>query len=66
MYIVISKPKRMSVKAGVVHCIQVSPVGWHEKCLAVSVHFGSAVRSHIMQNQCHAEPSAHAIKPSLV
>jgi hypothetical protein len=27
MYIVISKPKRRSVKAGVVHCMVKSPVG---------------------------------------
>jgi hypothetical protein len=31
MYIVISKPKRRSVKAGVVHCIiRLQKVGWHE------------------------------------
>ena len=31
MYIVISKPKRKSVKAGVVHCIiRLLKWGWHE------------------------------------
>lgn len=54
MYIVISKPKRKSVKDGVVHCMVVSiQKGWHETCLPAGVRvFTHRLTKQIQQYQC--------------